>query len=226
MKQMCRFKCMQIHSEHRIFAVEGLDYNSPELQADERINNELEQLQAKVKALRGQINESLDTLEESIERIKSKSLKEIIDPLVSNSVEATTATVNALRHAILKNITWNSDKNMQLRRRETAEIFNEISSELNKVRDEFLNGIGLVSTQVQKQQLISKDVYEKNIKSSDDLEIVLNEMSKFNNLVEIKLDLNNSRLTENEVIKLLNSVKTHKNIINFRFKLRYILTYN
>lgn len=50
-----------------------------------------------------------------MERMGSKSLKAIVDSFALKSVEP--ATVNALRDAILENVIWSSDGNMQMKRR-------------------------------------------------------------------------------------------------------------
>lgn len=123
-KQMC-LKCVGMHSMHRVVPVECLDdLTAPELQADEVTNNTIKQILANVKALRVHTNQMLDTLENIIEKMRCKSLKYILDPFVLRSVEP--ATVSALRDAILQNVTWNSEGNMQLKRREWTELEMEI----------------------------------------------------------------------------------------------------
>lgn len=59
---MCK-KCIPLHHKHHVISIDYFDeLNSEEVLADEVLNGRIDQIVARVKALRVEIDESFDTL--------------------------------------------------------------------------------------------------------------------------------------------------------------------
>lgn len=103
-KQMFKI-CIPLQHPNQYFHIVLLDEIDAEgLQSNEDVNSNIDKIIANVKAFQEQIKNLLDTLMETIEGLKSVSLKGIADSFIKGSFDP--AIVRTLQEAIKMNEGW------------------------------------------------------------------------------------------------------------------------
>lgn len=181
-----------------------------DIQADDSTNSIIDQILANIKVFRAQVNKSLDTLETTVERMRSVSLKGILDPFFQKSSEP--ATIIALQAAIAQNVILDEQGEIKMKKRPISEICERVENELVKVRKVFLDGI---------QKIVPKpeQKFVKKIRTVEEAQQAIEEIKNLINIVEMELDFSESSLSELEVVMVLKPLLKFKNIQKFKLNL-------